>query len=153
MSDRDLLELYSGRILQLAASIPNAGRLPGPQGASRRRAPLCGSTIGAEVRLRDGRLDDYAQDVRACALGQAAASVVGAAAPGRSLAEIRAAREALRAMLQDGAPPPDAPFDGLAVLIPARGHANRHGSILLSFDALIEAMEAAEATAATDQVQ
>jgi NifU-like protein involved in Fe-S cluster formation len=145
MSDRDLLELYSGRILQLASSIPNSGRLPAPQGAARRRAPLCGSTIGAEVVLRDGRLAEYAQDVRACALGQAAASVVGAAAPGRSLAEVRAARESLRAMLQDGAPAPDAPFDGLAVLIPARGHANRHGSILLSLDALIEAMEAAEA--------
>jgi NifU-like protein involved in Fe-S cluster formation len=145
MSDRDLLELYSGRILHLASSIPNAGRLPAPQGAARRRAPLCGSTVGAEVALRDGRLAEYAQDVRACALGQAAASVVGAAAPGRSLAEVRAAREALRAMLQDGGPAPAAPFDGLAVLIPARGHANRHGSILLSLDALIEAMEAAEA--------
>ncbi len=145
MSDRDLLELYSGRILHLASSIPNSGRLPAPQGAARRRAPLCGSSIGAEVVLRDGRLVEYAQDVRACALGQAAASVVGAAAPGRSLAEVRAAREALRAMLQDEAPPPAAPFDDLAVLIPARGHANRHGSILLSLDALIEAMEAAGA--------
>jgi NifU-like protein involved in Fe-S cluster formation len=145
MSDRDLLELYSGRILHLASSIPNSGRLPAPQGAARRRAPLCGSSIGAEVVLRDGRLVEYAQDVRACALGQAAASVVGTAAPGRSLAEVRAAREALRAMLQDEAPPPAAPFDDLAVLIPARGHANRHGSILLSLDALIEAMEAAGA--------
>lgn len=145
MSDRDLLELYSGSILALASSIPNAGRLPSPQGAARRRAPLCGSTIGAEVTLRDGRIAEFAQDVRACALGQAAASVVGAAAPGRSLAELRAARETLRAMLQDEAPPPEAPFDGLAVLIPARGHANRHGSILLALDALIEAVEAAEA--------
>ena len=147
MSDRDLLELYSGRILQLASSIPNAGRLPAPQGAARRRAPLCGSTIGAEVSLRDGRLAEYAQDVRACALGQAAASVVGAAAAGRSVGEVRAARESLRAMLQDNAPPPAAPFDGLAVLMPARGHANRHGSILLPLDALIEAVEAAEAAA------
>lgn len=145
MSDRDLLELYSGRILQLASSIPNAGRLPAPQGAARRRAPLCGSTIGAEVVLRDGRIAEYAQDVRACALGQAAASVVGGAARGRSIEEVRAAREALRAMLQDDAPPPAAPFEGLSILIPARGHANRHGSILLSLDALIEAMEAAGA--------
>lgn len=145
MSDRDLLQLYSGRILQLASSIPNAGRLPAPEGAARKRAPMCGSTIGAEVMLRDGRLADYAQDVRACALGQAAASVVGSTAPGRTLEEIRAAREALRAMLQDGAAPPPAPWDGLAVLIPARDHANRHGSILLSLDALIAAMEAAEA--------
>lgn len=145
MSDRDLLELYSGRILALASSIPNAGRLPAPDGAARKRAPLCGSTIGAEVTLRDGRLADYAQDVRACALGQAAASVVGSAAPGRTLHEVRAAREALRAMLQDGAEPPPTPFDGLAALVPARDHANRHASILLSLDALIAAMEAAEA--------
>ena len=145
MSDRDLLDLYSGQILRLASSIPNAGRLAAPQGSARRRAPLCGSTIGAEVVLRDGRIAEYAQDVRACALGQAAASVVGSGAAGRSLPEVRAARESLRAMLQDGADAPPAPFGGLAPLAAARGHANRHGSVLLAFDALIEAMEDAEA--------
>lgn len=147
MSD-DLVKLYSGRILELAADIPHLGHLPAPQGSARRRSPLCGSTVTAEVVMKDGRVAEFAQDVKACALGQAAAAVVGAAAIGRSRAEVEAARDALKAMLKEGAPPPSAPFDGFEVLIPARDYKNRHASILLSIDALAEAMAAAETAAA-----
>ena len=83
MSD-DLVKLYSGRILELAADIPHLGHLPAPQGSARRRSPLCGSTVTAEVVMKDGRVAEFAQDVKACALGQAAAAVVGASAIGRS---------------------------------------------------------------------
>lgn len=147
MSD-DLVKLYSGRILELAADIPHLGHLPAPQGSARRRSPLCGSTVTAEVVIKDGRVAEFAQDVKACALGQAAAAVVGAAAIGRSRAEVEAARDALKAMLKEGAPPPSAPFDGFEVLIPARDYKNRHASILLSIEALAEAMAAAETAAA-----
>lgn len=147
MSD-DLVKLYSGRILELAADIPHLGHLPAPQGSARRRSPLCGSTVTAEVVIKDGRVAEFAQDVKACALGQAAAAVVGAAAIGRSRAEVEAARDALKAMLKEGAPPPSAPFDGLEVLIPARDYKNRHASILLSIEALAEAMAAAETAVA-----
>jgi NifU-like protein involved in Fe-S cluster formation len=147
MSD-DLVKLYSGRILELAADIPHLGHLPAPQGSARRRSPLCGSTVTAEVVMKDGRVAEFAQDVKACALGQAAAAVVGAAAIGRNRAEVEAARDALKAMLKDGAPPPSAPFDGFEVLIPARDYKNRHASILLSIDALAEAMAAAETAVA-----
>lgn len=142
MSD-DLVKLYSGRILALAADIPHLGRLPAPQGSARRRSPLCGSTVTADVVLRDGRVAEFAQDVKACALGQAAAGVVGAAALGRSRAEVEAARLALLAMLKDGAPPPAAPFAGFEALLPARDYKNRHASILLAIEALAEAMDAA----------
>lgn len=142
MSD-DLVKLYSGRILALAADIPHLGRLSAPQGTARRRSPLCGSVVTADVVLQDGRVVEFAQDVKACALGQAAAAVVGAAAAGRNLAEVSAARAALRAMLRDGAPPPAPPFDGFEVLIPARDYKNRHASILLAIEALEEAMQAA----------
>jgi NifU-like protein involved in Fe-S cluster formation len=147
MSD-DLVKLYSGRILELAADIPHLGHLPAPQGSARRRSPLCGSTVTAEVVIKDGRVAEFAQDVKACALGQAAAAVVGAAAIGRSRAEVEAARDALKAMLKEGAPPPSAPFDGFEVLIPARDYKNRHASILLSIEALAEAMAAAETAVA-----
>ena len=147
MSD-DLVKLYSGRILELAADIPHLGHLPAPQGSARRRSPLCGSTVSAEVVMKDGRVAEFAQDVKACALGQAAAAVVGASAIGRNRAEVEAARDALKAMLKEDAPPPPAPFDGFEVLIPARDYKNRHASILLSIGARAEAMAAAETAAA-----
>lgn len=143
MSDSDLIKLYSGRILELAAAIPHQGRLTAPQGTARKRSPLCGSTVTVDVVLQDGRVAEFAQDVKACALGQASAAVLGAVAVGRSRAEVEAARQALRAMLKDSAPPPAAPFDGFEVLVPARDYKNRHASILLAIDALAEAMDQA----------
>lgn len=147
MSDSDLIKLYSGRILALAADIPHHGRLSAPQGSARRRSPLCGSTVTVDVVLRDGRLAEFAQDVKACALGQASAAILGAVAIGRSLPEVQAARDALRAMLKEGGPVPAAPFAGYEVLLPARDYKNRHASILLALEATCEAMEAAQAAA------
>jgi NifU-like protein involved in Fe-S cluster formation len=147
MSDSDLIKLYSARILALAADIPHHGRLPAPQATARRRSPLCGSTVTADVVVRDGRIAEFAQDVKACALGQAAAAVLGQAAIGRSLPELQAARDALRVMLKEGGPVPAAPFAGYEVLLPARDYKNRHASILLALEAVCEAMEAAQAAA------
>lgn len=148
MSDSDLIKLYSGRILELAADIPHLGRLPAPQGSARRRSPLCGSTVTMDVVLQDGRVAAMAQDVKACALGQASSSVVGRALPGRTLPEVTRARDELRAMLKDDGPVPAAPFDGLEVLLPAREYKNRHASILLALEAAVEAIEAAEKSGA-----
>ena len=145
MSDTDLIKLYSGRILELAADIPHLGRLPHPQGTSRKRSPLCGSTVTADVMMRDGRVAEFGQDVKACALGQAAAAVLGGAVIGRTPAELADARDALRAMLRDNGPVPAAPFAGYEVLIPARDYRNRHASILLAVEAAAEA--AAQAVA------
>ena len=142
MSDSDLVKLYSGRILALAADIPHLGRLPAPTGTSRKRSPLCGSTVTVEVVMRDGRVAEFAQDVKACSLGQASAAVLGGAVLGRSPAELESARDALRAMLKDEGPVPSAPFQGYEVLIPARDYKNRHASILLALDAVCEAARA-----------
>ncbi len=145
MSDSDLLSLYSARILALAADIPHHGRLPAPQGTAKRRSPLCGSTVTVDVVLENGRVTDFAQDVKACALGQASAAVLGAVVIGRSLADLQTARDGLTAMLKAAGPVPPAPFDGYEVLLPARDYKNRHASILLSLEAACAAMEAAEA--------
>lgn len=150
MADSDLIKLYSGRILDLAASVPHVGRLATPQGSARRRSPLCGSTVTVDVVLdAAGRVERFAQEVKACALGQAAAAVAGAALPGRSRAEIEAARDGLRAMLKDGGPVPAPPFEGFEVLLPARDYRNRHASILLALEAAAEAVAAAEAARAS----
>ena len=143
MSDSDLIKLYSTRILGLAAAIPHLGRLPAPQGSARRRSPLCGSTVTADVVVKEGRVAGFAQDVKACALGQASAAILGEAVVGRTLPELQAARDALRAMLKEGGPVPAAPFQGYEVLAPARDYKNRHASILLALEAVCEAMEAA----------
>jgi NifU-like protein involved in Fe-S cluster formation len=145
MSDSDLLKLYSARILALAADIPHHGRLANPQGSARRRSPLCGSTVTADVVIKDGRVAEFGQDVKACALGQAAAAVLGAAVIGRSLPELEAARDQLRTMLKEAGPVPAAPFEGYEVLLPAREFKNRHASILLALEAACEAMVTAEA--------
>lgn len=145
MADSDLIKLYSGRILELAASIPHQGRLSAPMGTAKRRSPLCGSTITVDVTVKDGRVTEFAQDVKACALGQASASVLGRVVLGRSRGEVEAARDALRAMLKEGGPVPLAPFEGYEVLLPAREYKNRHASILLALEAVCEAMALAEA--------
>src|SRR5699024_8273582 len=126
IANADLIKLYSNRILALAADIPRCERLESPGATVTRRAPLCGSTITVDLTCKDGIVSDYGQDVRACALGQAAASVVAANIVGCDAAQIRAARDALRAMLKENGPTPPAPFDGLEVLRPAQEYQNRH---------------------------
>jgi NifU-like protein involved in Fe-S cluster formation len=143
MSDTDLVKLYSGQILALAADIPHLGRLPSPQGTARKRSPLCGSTITVDVVMDAGRVADFAQDVKACALGQASAAILGQTVIGRNLAELTEARDALAGMLKGGAVP-GAPFDGYQVLVPAQDYKNRHASILLALDATVEAVAAAQ---------
>lgn len=147
MSDSDLIKLYSTRILALAADIPHLGRLSAPQGTARRRSPLCGSTVTADVVVKGGKIADFAQDVKACALGQASAAILGQVVIGRSLPELQSARDALKAMLKDGGPVPTAPFQAYETLLPARDYKNRHASILLALEAVCEAMEAAQAAA------
>jgi NifU-like protein involved in Fe-S cluster formation len=145
--ETDLIKLYSGRILALAAEIPHTDRLAAPQATVKKRAPLCGSTVTVDLTLEDGRVAQFGQDVKACALGQAAASVVGANVIGCNRAEIETARDALRSMLKEDGPTPPAPFDGFEVLRPAGDFANRHASILLAIEATAEAMAEAEAAA------
>ena len=139
--ETDLIKLYSARILELASDIPHHGRLADPQASVKRRAPLCGSTVTVDMRCDAGRIAEDAAEVMACALGQAAASVVGRVIIGCDMAQVTAARDALREMLKSDGPTPPAPFDGLEVLRPARDFKNRHASILLTLEAAVEAIE------------
>ena len=145
--DTDLIKLYSGRILALAADMPCTDRLVDPHATVKKRSPLCGSTITVDVILQDGKISEYGQDVKACALGQAAASVVGAHVGGLARAESEAARDALKDMLKNDGPAPGAPFEDLEVLRPARDYKNRHASIMLALEATLEAIDQAEQSA------
>ncbi len=140
MSDSDLIKLYSQRILALTTDIAHLGRLPDPKASATRRAPLCGSTVTVDLRVINGTVTDFAQEVQACALGQASAALLGAVVIGRNRAELAKARDQLEAMLKTDAAPPDAPFEGYEVLIAARDYPNRHASILLPLDATLDAL-------------
>ena len=110
MSDSDLVKLYSSRILALAADMPRTTRLAGPDATARRRSPLCGSTVTVDLKIAGDRIADYGQEVKACALGQASAAILGAKAVGLTEDQIRKGRDQLLAMLKENAPPPDPPF-------------------------------------------
>lgn len=137
----DMIKLYSTRILGLAADIPHAERLENPQASEMKRSPLCGSTVTVDVCMANGVVSEFGQDVKACALGQASASVLGEVVIGQSVETIRNGRDQLSAMLKSDGPVPDAPFGELAVLQPAKAYKNRHASILLAFDATVTALE------------
>ncbi|MDE0522962.1 MAG: iron-sulfur cluster assembly scaffold protein [Boseongicola sp.] len=147
MADSDLIKLYSGRILELASDIPLTERLDAPDSTVRRRSPLCGSTVTVDVVLEDGRISAFGQDVKACALGQASASILARNVIGLTREDVERARDQLRAMLTDGGAVPDAPFQELKVLAPAAEFRNRHTSILLSLDATADAVAQAETAA------
>ncbi|MAT87938.1 MAG: iron-sulfur cluster assembly scaffold protein [Aestuariivita sp.] len=143
-SKNDLLKLYSSRILALATELPPPSRLEAPDATVKKRSPLCGSIVTVDIAIEDGKVMGFAQDVKACALGQAAASVVGKVILGRSLDELLATRTALLAMLKSDGPAPQAPFDEMEVLRPAKDFKNRHDSIMLSIEAVTEAMQKAD---------
>ncbi len=146
-AETDMIKLYSGRILALAAEMPHAARLEAPDASAKKRSPLCGSTVTVDLSLTGGVISAFGQDVKACALGQAAASVIGGAIIGLSEDEVQTGRDQLHAMLTAGGPVPNAPFDGLAVLEPAKDYKNRHASILLAFDATLAAIADAKTAA------
>lgn len=145
--ETDLIKLYSQKILELAADIPHLERLDAPDASAKKRSPMCGSTVTVDLKLEDGKISAFGQDVKACALGQASAAVLGHTILGRSPEELQQARDQLKAMLREDGPVPDAPFDGYEVLIPAREFQNRHASILLALDASLEALAQIHANA------
>ena len=133
-------DLYSAKLLKLAAELPRSGRLADPDATSEKVSKLCGSRVVVDVKVADGRVVDLAQDVKACALGQAAASVLGAHALGASLQELEIARDGLRGMLKQGGPPPAGRFADLALLEAVKDYPARHTSTMLAFDAAAEAV-------------
>lgn len=138
-------DLYSAKLLKLAANLPRAGRLDSPDASVEKVAKLCGSRVLVDVKVEGDQVSDFAQEVKACALGQAAASVLGSTVVGASLPELEVAREQFRAMLKAGGPAPDGRFSELSMLAPVKDYPARHASTLLAFEAVTEAVRKAVA--------
>jgi NifU-like protein involved in Fe-S cluster formation len=138
-----LNEIYNQKILSLAADIPRLGRLEEAHGSATKRSKLCGSTVIVDVALQGEVVSDFAHDVKACALGQASASIMARQVIGSSAQELRAVRDAVRRMLAEGEDPPGGQWEALAVLAPVRDFKARHASTLLTFEATVEAVEKA----------
>ena len=136
-----LNDVYNKRILELAADIPRQGRLSAPDASATAHSKLCGSTVTVDLVLRDGKVADFAHDVKACALGQASSSIMARNVVGSTPEELRLIRDTVRKMLKEnGAPPADGKWADVAVLEPVRDYKARHASTLLTFDAVVDAL-------------
>lgn len=135
----DLDEIYNTRILELAGEISRNGRLANPDATASAHSKLCGSTIDVDLKVAGGRVADYAQTVKACLLGQAAASIVAREIVGTTQSEFRAVASQMRAMLKEGGPAPAGRWADLGVLEPVRHYKARHASTLLVFEAIEKA--------------
>ena len=143
-SETDLIKLYSGKILQMAAEPIYRERLSKPDASVTKRSPLCGSAITVDINVESGIITHYGQEVRACALGQASSTIIGKAIVGRSLTEVQRAHEELSEMLKNDGPTPSKPFQELCMLQPASEYKNRHASILLAIEATLAAFQQIE---------
>ena len=138
-------DIYTQRILELAAAIPRTTRLASPQASATAHSKLCGSTVSVDLSMDGDVVTDYGQSVKACLLGQSAASVMGGEIVGSSSDELRAVGAVMRKMLKQGGPPPSGKWADLAMLEPVRDYRARHASTLLVFDAVEDAIRQIEA--------
>jgi len=141
-----LNEVYNRRILELAGNIPRLGRLPSPDASATAHSRLCGSTVTVDLTMEGDTVTDFAHVVKACALGQASSSIMARNVVGATADELRRLREGVRKMLKEnGNPPAEGRWADIAVLEPVRDYKARHASTLLTFDAVVSAIDEIEA--------
>jgi NifU-like protein involved in Fe-S cluster formation len=141
-----LNDVYNSRILELAGNIPRIGRLADPDASATAHSKLCGSTVTVDLKMDGNTVTDFAHDVKACALGQASSSIMASHVVGSEAGELRELRESVRRMLKEnGSPPASAKWADIAVLEPVRDYKARHASTLLTFDAVVNAIDQIEA--------
>jgi len=141
-----LNDVYNSRILELAGNIPRLGRLSDPDATATAHSKLCGSTVTVDLKMDGDTVTDFAHDVKACALGQASSSIMARHVVGSKAGELRELRETVRRMLKENRAPPDSgKWADIAVLEPVRDYKARHASTLLTFDAVVKAIDQIEA--------
>ena len=141
-----LNDIYNKRIIELAGNIPRLGRLPDPDASATAHSKLCGSTVKIDLKMDGPVVTDFAHDVKACALGQASSSIMASNVVGAKADELRGLRENVRRMLKEnGTPPAEGKWADIAVLEPVRDYKARHASTLLTFDAVVDAINQIEA--------
>ena len=141
-------DIYNRRILELAADIPRLGRLAAPDASAKAHSRLCGSTVTIDLVVSEGRVSDFAHDVRACALGQASSSLMARNIIGATPAELIQLRETMLRMLKANGPPPQGKWADFAAMEPVRDFKARHASTMLTFDAVVDALGQIAAEAA-----
>lgn len=137
-------DIYNTRILELAGNIARIGRLPDPDATAKAHSRLCGSTVTVDLKMAEGRVADFAHDVKACALGQASSSIMAKNVIGSTPEELREVRSAVHRMLKESGPPPEGRWADLKFLEPVRDYRARHASTLLTFDAVVDALDQME---------
>jgi SUF system NifU family Fe-S assembly protein len=140
-----LNEVYNRRILELAGNIPRLGRLADADATATAHSKLCGSTVTVDLKMDGDEVTDFAHDVKACALGQASSSIMAHNVVGATAQELRDLRESVRRMLKENGAAPDGKWADVAVLEPVRDYKARHASTLLTFDAVVDAIDQIEA--------
>src|SRR5438270_14094315 len=140
-----LNEVYNRRILELAAAIPRIGRLEKPDATATALSRLCGSTVTIDLKMEGDTVTDFSHEVKACALGQASSSIMARNVIGSKADELRSLREMVRRMLKENGAPPGGKWADVAVLEPVRDYKARHASTLLTFDAVVDAINQIEA--------
>jgi NifU-like protein involved in Fe-S cluster formation len=138
-------DIYNTRILEFAGNIPRTGRLADPDASAKAHSRLCGSTVTVDVKMADGRVSDFAHEVKACALGQASSAIMARTIVGSTPEELRDVRRVMQRMLKEEGPPPDGRWADLRFLEPVRDYKARHASTLLTFDAVVDAVDQIEA--------
>jgi NifU-like protein involved in Fe-S cluster formation len=138
-------EIYNRKILEFAANIPKLQRLEHPDATAVGHSKLCGSKVTVDLSMKDGVVTDFGHDVKACALGQASSSVMARHVIGSTADELRALRETMYKMLKENGDPPNGKWSELEALLPVRDYKARHASTLLTFDAVVDAVNQIEA--------
>jgi SUF system NifU family Fe-S assembly protein len=140
-----LNEVYNTRILELAGNIPRLGRLSDADASATAHSKLCGSTVTVDLKMDGDQVTDFAHEVKACALGQASSSIMARNVVGARAEELRHLRETVRRMLKENGAPPSGKWGDIAVLEPVRDYKARHASTMLTFDAVVDAIDRIEA--------
>jgi NifU-like protein involved in Fe-S cluster formation len=118
--------------------------MPDAHGSATAHSKLCGSTVTVDLKMDGDTVTDFAHDVKACALGQASSSIMARNVVGSRADELRSLRETVRRMLKENGAPPQGKWADVAVLEPVRDYKARHASTLLTFDAVVSAIDQIE---------
>ena len=137
-------EVYNRHILELAGNIPRLGRLKDPDATATAHSKLCGSTVTVDLKMDGDTVTDFAHEVKACALGQASSSIMAQQVVGANAAELRELRDSVRKMLKENGAAPTGKWADIAVLEPVRDYKARHASTMLTFDAVVSAIDQIE---------